>query len=564
MRKKLLCGVMVCMMAVNFLAGCSKTSNTPNEPTKAETGVEKTDATATTAPGDGTDATAVNVPDYMNATGFPIVKEPITLTAMVVISPAQPIDWNEILVWQEYEKMTGIHIEWEAYTSAEIGEKRNLALASGEMPDLFFRAKVPDNDISKYGADGAFLELSQLIEDYAPNYKAITEKYPDVASGVPMADGSIYALPNLTDSPSIEITSKLFMNKKWLEATGKTLPTTTEELYDVLTAFRNGDPNGNGLQDEIPLTSDDLSNLMLVLRGAFGLGNEGVGNGNWDLDPATGELRFFPASESYKEMLAYFNRLYSEKLIDQEIFTNDGPAILSKNEQELIGGFSFANVVSRANSNADDFVGLETALAGPNGDQLYTAARGHIGSRGAFLISSNCQYPEAAMRWVDYFYSEEGTKMLYLGIEGVSYQKNADGTYDFLSEIVNNIPEGSSFDQVVSKYVPYAGGSLPTIIYEDFFKGGETQPVPKAASANMAKYLPKELWAPFSFTTEESEAKLSLETDITSLVNQRTAEFVQGKVSLDEFDSYVDQLNKMGLEDLKALYNEAYTRYRQQ
>lgn len=552
--------LLVFILVCSLLAGCSKANSEKDSKTNG-----KTEDGVTTDAAGGLDTEEVKVPEYLNETGFPIVKEPITLTAMVLVSPAQPFDWNEILVWEEYEKMTGIHIEWEAYTNAEILEKRNLALASGEMPDLFFRTKMPDSDISKYGAEGSFLELSQLIEQYAPNYKKITEIYPDVASGIPMADGFIYALPNLTDSPSIEVTKKLFLNQKWLEATGNATPTTTEELYNILVDFRDKDPNGNGIADEIPLTADMLDDIILTIRGSFGLGNRGVGNGNWDVEEGTDTLRYFPASKEYKEMLAYLNQLYTEKLLDQEIFTNDdGTAVLSKNEQGLVGAFSFANVAGRASSYANDFAGLEVALSGPNGERLFTSARGHIGSRGAFLISSECKYPEAAIRWIDYFYSEEGSKMMFLGVEGVSYQQNEDGSYDFLDEIVNNIPEGSSFDQVVSKYVPYAGGALPTIIYEEFFKGGETQPIPKVASANMAPFLPNNLWAPFSFTAEESERMVALETDISSMVKQRTAEFVQGKVSLDEFDGYVEQLNKMGLEELKAIYTEAYTRYLEQ
>ncbi|GIP33471.1 extracellular solute-binding protein [Paenibacillus sp. J2TS4] len=534
----------VLILSVVALSACGKDNSAPlskNAGTSAEGGA----------------------PDYLNETGFPIVNEPITLSAMVLVSPSQPADWNDIAAWQEYEKMSGIHIDWDAYTSADITEKRNLALASDQLPDIFYRAKVPDKDIDKYGEEGSFIKLNDLIDQYAPNFKAIMEKYEDVKKGVATADGSIYALPNLTDSPSIEITRKLFINQKWLEHTGKQLPTTTDELYDVLVAFRDGDPNGDGGKNIIPLTADTLDDIIGVLRGSFGLGNRGTGNGYWDVEPDSEDLRFYPASQSYKELLAYLNKLYTENLIDREIFTSSGTKVLAKNEQNLVGSFSFGNVVARANTNADDFVGLETALAGPNGDRLYTSVRGHFGSRGAFLISKSNKYPEATMRWIDHFYSEEGIRMLYMGVEGVSYQKDADGNYDFIPEIVNNIPEGSSFDQVVSKYVPYAGGSLPTLILEEYFKGGETQPSAKAAAENLRPYVPEELWAPFSFTFEESEEKLSLEADIYAMVKQRTAEFVQGKASLDEFDSYVAQLEKMGLGQLKDIYDKAYDRYKQ-
>ncbi|TBL79478.1 extracellular solute-binding protein [Paenibacillus thalictri] len=501
-------------------------------------------------------------PSNLNASGFPIVKQPLTMSAMVLLSPSQPTNWNDILAWQEYEKMTGIHIDWKAHTSADITEKRNLALASNQLPDIFYRTKTPDSDVDKYGAEGSFMKLNGLIDQYAPNFKALMQKYNDVRKGVQTADGSIYAMPYLTDSPSIEITSKLFLNQEWLKKTGKKLPTTTDELTDVLTAFRDGDPNGNGKQDEVPLTSDTLDKLIWILRGSFGLANKGVGNENWDVDPKSGKLRFFPASEGYKELMAYMRKLYENKLIDQEIFTNDGKKVLAKNEQNQIGAFAFGNIVALANKNANDFVGLGTALAGPHGDRLFTSARGHFGAKGAFMISSSNKNPEAAMRWIDYFYGEEGIRMLYMGIEGTTYQKDSSGNYDFIPKLTENIPAGSSFDQVISKYVPYAGGSLPTIILEKYFKGGETQPAAKAAAENLQPYLPKELWAPFGFTAQESADKQSLEADINGLVKQRTAEFIQGKVSIDKFDDYVAQLNKMGLGDLQKMYETAYERYK--
>ncbi|RED64759.1 extracellular solute-binding protein [Cohnella lupini] len=518
-------------------------------------------SSSSTEAGEATPKSGTENAEQVSKSGFPIANEPISLSAMVLLSPAQPTEWNDIAVWQEYEKMTGIHIDWDEYTTADITEKRNLALASNELPDIFYRTKMPDSDVDKYGAQGSFLKLNDLIDQYAPNFKAVMEKYPDVKKGIATADGSIYALPNLTDSPSIEITKKLFLNQDWLKRTGKKLPTTTDELYEVLKAFRNDDPNGNGKTDEIPLTADSLDDIMLVLKGAFGLGNKGTGNGNWDVDPDSGKLRFFPTSESYKELLTYLHKLYSENLIDQEIFTNSGTNVLAKNEQNMVGSFSFANIVARANTNAKDFVGLDTALSGPNGDHLFTSARGHFGSKGAFMISSTNKHPEATMRWIDYFYGEEGTRMLYLGLEGQTYQKDASGNYDFIPEIVSNIPEGSSFDQVVSKYVPYAGGSLPTLLLEKYFKGGETEPAAKAAAEKLGPSLPEELWAPFSFTSEESKEKLSLEADIYGYVSQRTAEFVQGKASLDEFDKYVEWLEKMGLNDLQSIYETAYSRY---
>lgn len=553
MNKKLWNSVAILLvLAMVFLAACSNNKAAEPSPSASDS-PSGSSASAANSPGAS--------PDKFNKTGFPIVNEPLALSAMVLLSASQPTEWNDILMWQEYEKMTGIHIDWQGLTNADINEKRNLALASNQLPDIFFRTKTPNSDVDKYGAEGSFIKLNDLIDQYAPNFKAIMDKYEDVRKGIATADGNIYSLPYLTEAPSIEITTKLFMNQSWLDKAGKALPKTTDEFYEVLKAFRDGDANGNGKADEVPLTTDNLDKVVWILRGSYGLANRGVGNENWDIDPASGKLRFFPASESYKEMLTFMHKLYAEKLIDQEIFTNDTKKILAKTEQNQVGAFIFGNIVSFANTNADDFVGLDQALAGPHGDQLYSSARGHLGANGAFMISNSNKHPEETMRWIDHFYSEEGSRMLYMGIEGVSYQKDSNGNYDFLPEIKNNIPEGSSFDQVISKYVPYAGGSLPTMLIEKYFKGGETQPAALAAANNLRPYLPEELWAPFSFTAEESEEKLALETDINGMIKQRTAEFVQGKVSLDKFDDFVKQLNSMGLADLQKIYETAYERY---
>ncbi len=396
-----------------------------------------------------------NVPDNLNLEGFPIVKEPLTLKAMVSKHAAQP-SWNEILVWQEYEKMTGIKIEWEE-VSSDLSEKRNLALASGEYPDVFYRASVPDTELMKYGTQGVFIALNDLIDQYGPNYKKLLEENPDAAKAARMPDGNIYSYVQYTESDPIQINPKLYINKIWLDKVGKDMPTTIDELYEVLKAFREEDPNGNGKTDEIPLTAQSLGHIQNIFYGAWGLRNRGTDHPNVDIDEGTGELRFIPIQPEYKEMLEFINKLYTEGLLDEEIFTMNVAQLVAKGDQDLVGAFSHTTVQQIGKRGNEAFEGLTEALKGPYGHQLW-AKRGNIGARGAFVITDKCKYPEAAVRWIDYFYTEEGARFLFLGIEGKTYEKTADGEYEFLPEIVDNIPEGSNFDQVISKYVPYAGG----------------------------------------------------------------------------------------------------------
>ena len=558
--------VIALVMTVGMLSGCAgqqgepKTDDTDQQVSSGGETAENDKQKDNKDKEDSTDKQESNVPDYLNAEGFPIVKEPITMTAMVSKHVSQP-SWSEMLVWQEYEKKTGIKIQWQEVTS-ELTEKRNLALASGEYPDLFYRAGVGDADPLKYGSQGIFIALNDLIDQYAPNFKRVLEENPSAAKAAHTADGNIYSFVQYTDSDPVQINPKLYINKSWLQKVGKEMPKTTDELYEVFKAFKEGDPNGNGKNDEIPWTAQSLGLVMNCLYGAWGLRNRGNDHGSVDMDEETGKLRFIPVQPEYKEMLEYINKLYKEGLLDQEIFTMNVPQLVAKGDQKIVGAFSHTNTQQIGKTGEEYFEGLHEALEGPHGDKLW-AKRGNVGARGAFVITDKCKYPEAAVRWIDYFYSEEGGRFVFLGVEGKSYEQKSDGSYEFLDEIVNNIPEGSTFDQAISKYVPYAGGGIPALQKTEYFKGGETHPGSLKAAQNMVPYTPKEIWSKFNFTLDEVDQKAALESDINGYVNQMYPQFIQGKVPFTEWDNYVAEIEKMGLKDYLELYAKGYERYNQ-
>lgn len=532
------------LLTAGSLAGCQ--NNTP-----ASSG-------GTGSGGAGT-ASGSTAPDYMNKTGFPIVKKPITLTAMVNQNPSQP-NWSEMLVWQEYEKKTGVHIDWQCISSDSVSEKRALALASDQLPDLFYRSSMSGGEKLKYGAQGYFVDLSKgLIDNYAPNLKAAMDKWEDVRRGTPDADGHIYAFPALSDTWAVETNPKIFINTKWLQKINKPAPKTIDEFYDVLKAFKSTDCNGNGKADEVPLSSTDLSNLVRMLCGSWGLGTRGFGNEDFDIGP-DGQLRYIPTSQGYKEELEFLHKLYTEGLLDKEIFTMKSKTLLAKNEKNQVGVFSNINVGAVSTKYAADFAGIGGALKGPHGDQLDAAVRGHIATTVGMLITKNCKYPEAATRWVDYFYGQEGSELLYSGIEGKSYKKGSDGRCELLPEYTN-VPEGSSFDQVFSKISPWAGGGLPALSNSKVFQGAEMRAETQKEAEALKAYAPKELWAPFSFTADETQKKTELESDLSSFIKTKKAEFIQGKTPIADFDKYVQQLKTMGLDDYIALYKTAYDRY---
>jgi putative aldouronate transport system substrate-binding protein len=178
------------------------------------------------------------------------------------------------------------------------------------------------------------------------------------------------------------------------------------------------------------------------------------------------------------------------------------------------------------------------------------------------VITDKNKHPEATMRWIDYLYSDEGSKMFFMGFKGQSYEELPNGEVKYTDEITNN-PKGLTFEQALVKYVVWPGGGYPNIVRQKYFKGAEGLPESVEAAEKFSKFFPKEIWPSFSYTPEESERIAALEADINSYVNEMQAKFVSGKASFDEWDQYVATFKKMGLDEYMKIYTDAYNRYKQ-
>src|SRR5699024_3305092 len=114
-----------------------------------------------------------------NESDFPIVNETIELDMFVTSVPGAN-DWNDILIWNEYEKMTNIKVNWEQVPDSSVDERRNLTLSSNDYPDAFYASGITPVDLLKYGQQGVIIELNDLIDKYAPNLQKLFKDYPDV------------------------------------------------------------------------------------------------------------------------------------------------------------------------------------------------------------------------------------------------------------------------------------------------------------------------------------------------------------------------------------------------
>ncbi|WP_217586497.1 extracellular solute-binding protein [Lentibacillus saliphilus] len=493
--------------------------------------------------------------DNLTDTQFPVVKDPITVSMFSASNPNQG-DWNDIFIWNEYEEMTNIKVEWEQVPSSTLEEKRNLTLASKDLPDAFYASGINTLDLFKYGKQGTFIPLNDLIEDYAPNLQKVFEQYPEVRKAITFPDGNIYALPTIQDPKflSLLVGARPWFNQEWLDELGMDIPETTEEYYDYLTAVKENNPGGDAIE-EIPYGGRYITELIRWLRGSFGLSEQG--HTYIDLDPENGDLRFNPISEDYKAMLEYINKLYEEKLINQNIFTIENDQFLANGANGMYGSTVFYSPDDTFGTEAGVFVG-GLPLKGPKSYQSFSKSNS-VGRMDGLVITKDAQNPGALVKWQDYFYTEEGSRFQYMGVEGETYVETEDG-YEYVEEITNS-PNGLTLDEELRKRLAWVGLWPPGIMRQDYFMGSETSQSSLDATEKLKPYLSEESWPRFTYTEDENRVLSSVGSDIEKYVEEMRDKFIVGDVPFSQWDDYVNEIESMGLDEYMDVQQNAYNRY---
>ncbi|HLQ71296.1 MAG TPA: oxidoreductase, partial [Bacillota bacterium] len=200
------------------------------------------------------------------------------------------------------------------------------------------------------------------------------------------------------------------------------------------------------------------------------------------------------------------------------------------------------------------------ALEGPGGHQDYNKVSSSVWETANLVITDENENPEASVRWMDYFYSDEGAKLYYMGIEDETYEVDDNGDIDYVDSILD--PEGeTTFEQAIAKQLTWLG-SINGIIKADFFQGGETAPQSMEAAEKIDPYTPEEIWPRFTFTSDENKILQAQGQDLAKYVEESRDKFITGDMDFDEWDKYVETLEKNGLDEVLEIHQNAYERYK--
>lgn len=453
-------------------------------------------------------------------------------------------------IFQKAAELTGVTLTGTASeTISDSSQAFNTMLASKKLPDIIHGSYTNLNDIGK---EGALIPLEDLIDEYAPHIKELLEKYPDFKKRATADDGHIYYLPGSLSGLEISAlpSTGWFVRQDWLDKLGMKQPTTIDELVAVWTAFRNKDPNGNGVKDEIPFFArvggvNPLFNLFDTQQSGY--------------KPENGKIVFAPVTEKFKTAVKEIAKWYKDGLIDEEIFTRGN----SSREQLLggnIGGSChdwFSSTGAYSSKYAEQIPGINFIPMAPpaniNGDVIEYDSRSPLHSYG-WSISKDNANPERTMQYFDFWYTQEGKDLISYGVEGTHYNV-VDGKKVF-TDLVLKAEDGAP------TYMRNIGQAEIGAV-RDF--DAEYQAMGVEAKAGFDLYMSNGYCQPpiefAEFTEEENAIKEKYAADINTYANEQRQKWIMGAEDVDAtWDNYVATLESMHLDEVVKIYQAAYNR----
>lgn len=514
---------------------------------------------------------------------------PVTLTVAVKEDLAVS-DWENNGMTKYIEEKLGVNLEFVTFPSKEIGTKLNLMAMDNAkgLPDILFHNAM-DNEIDAWADMGVIVPLTKYYENekLSANIRDSWKRIGvDYRGQMTSPDGEIYTIPSFNQSYGNEMPMKIFLYQPFLDKLGLKVPTTTDELYEVLKKVVNGDPNGNGKKDEIGISGVSIgTNYASAPSGWFvSLMNSFVyaGGDQYLSVDENGKVSAAYTTEQWKQGLAFIRKLVKEGLIQDTALTQNLTSFKAVMNSEDAAVFMFVwytgdSMVDASSPRKNLYVGA-LPFKGPEGKQYITYRPSIASSR--MLISSNCKYPELAFQVGDLLSSELMSIVTRWGEKGVDW--------DYISEMPDpdkyeGMYELAGFDKYIVVYDDaafWSSGNPQNKAYRQQgpyvrqFSIANGQAKPKgsfsAAEKMLAKfqydlreggYAPEHTIAKLVYNSKESEIISEIKMTLKTYVDEYTAMVLDGQSDLDKtWNSFQKELKSIGLDEYLGVTQQVYDR----
>lgn len=455
---------------------------------------------------------------------------------------------DDFAVFQKAAELTNISLKSTVTNMTTNSQQAyDVMMASGWTADIIsYSTKV----IEKNGATGAVIPLNDLIAEHAPHIHEFLSQNKDILRAITSYDGNIYSIPKILEG---NVAKGWIIRQDWLDKLGLAVPQTVEQYHDVLSAFKTQDPNGNGVQDEIPFFTRDANTATQELLSLFGVKTK------WGVKD--GRVTYGEYTPEYKDAMKNIAQWYKEGLIDKEIFTraNNAREVLFG---ENIGGSTHDWFTSTMSFNAklsEHVEGFSLAAIPPPADiygRVWEESSREPATEIGWAISATNQHPVETIRYFDFWFSEVGSRLINYGVEGQHYTL-VDGKPVFTERMTNNtVP----LPQLLGQYgIQINIGFSQDYAYEEQIMDEDTKAAVRMYQENGYCTPP---FPALALSPEEKKIYDTKYAAIETYIRDTAQEWVLGGADIDKaFDGYMQTLKEMGMEEIIAAYQSAYERY---
>lgn len=468
--------------------------------------------------------------------------------------------------------------------SDSLAEQVNIRIGGDQLPDAFMGVGFSNYDLSRYGDDGTFIDLTPyLAPEYMPNLSKILEENPSIRSAITMSDGCIYGLPagekmgtagigKEEDNSIYTIPQFSMINKAWLDDLGLAVPKTLDELHTALKAFADNDMSAkyykNPKGSTIPMSTgfDQWCWGQNIFYAGFGFTN-------WPNDVINDlvltddkKTEFVCATDKYRKAVTYFHDWFAEGLIDQEMFSQSDTQLIAKCSQGYVGVSTWWYIEELMGDYAKDYVFLPV-LDGPDGTHNVTVRTGGGTNSGNLSITKECKSPANLLKFYDKWYDPEIIMQLQYGPIGTYFtKKDENGIWLSITDKEAQDKFGKTAGELKGEYEV----SGPKLILSDYYNNTfkmEERAIERLTDLN-------DFWMPYVnstvtypvdcvFTSDELETIDQYKTDFENTVSEKEGLWIkEGGPTDEEWESYISSLKEnCGMEELLKVYQDAYDRY---
>lgn len=499
-----------------------------------------------------TAATTTGAASGQSTTQTEAQNEPGIVSIMTIDSPYIQKNYDQGLpVLQQIEKNLNIKIDWQLLPGDGFEDALKIKLAAGtDMPDIFASWSQSPEMLAK---NNSVVALSDYFDTTMKNTKEAISKDPVLKTAVTSPDGKVYFLP----IKDLQYDVGWVIRQDWLDKLGLQVPQTIDEFYKVLIAFRDKDPNGNNKKDEVPIAINDLWYTWLYLMQAYGLKIADP----WNLvgKDDSGKMYVYVTRPEFKETIAFINKLYKEKLLNQDILNVTGDSYKKMISENRVGVYFGDINGDNGNKIKEVNPGLEPkfkVMLPPKGPRGESGIRSYSSIDGEFFISKNGKNTNDATRLFNYIFGDpEGSVLVNWGIKGLTYTED-NGKKQYTDLILKN-PDGlkpidalasTGMWPVLPRIASDAKREYKNLSYAE--NPWVTEGIKLYADNKVVGEQEKR----YRFTSEEAAQRDEIMKQLGSYISETLSKMIIGNTPVDEFDNFVKELNDKGINKLAEIY----------